>query len=46
VTGTFGGLTPVIEVDGRKIGAGPLTQRLSDLYEQEIMAAVQDRQVT
>lgn len=41
VTGTFGGLTPVIEVDGRKIGAGPLTQRLSDLYEQEITAAIQ-----
>lgn len=35
VTGTFGGLTPVIEVDGRQIGdgkTGPVTQRLQDLY--------------
>ena len=37
VTGTFGGLTPVVEVDGRPIGdgrAGLVTQRLSDLYVQ------------
>jgi branched-chain amino acid aminotransferase len=36
VTGTFGGLTPVIKIDGRTIGngrAGDLTNRLSDLYE-------------
>jgi len=42
VTGTFGSLTPVIEVDGRAIGGGkrgPLTARLSDLYR----AAVDDR---
>ena len=35
VTGTFGGLTPVIEVDGRRIGAGergPLTAHLTELY--------------
>ncbi len=40
VTGTFAGLTPVAEVDGRGIGAppadgsraGPVTRRLSDLY--------------
>ncbi len=43
VTGTFAGLTPVRQVDGRKIshplrqnedwsGAGPMTKRLSDLY--------------
>jgi len=41
VTGTFGGLTPVIEVDGRTIGAGrpgPMTHRLSELYQQEIEA--------
>jgi branched-chain amino acid aminotransferase len=43
VTGTFGSLTPVIEVDGRTIGAGqygPLTRRLSDLYRQEVELAV------
>lgn len=36
VTGTFGGLTPAIEIDGRVIGdggTGPLTQRLQDLYK-------------
>ena len=35
VTGTFGGVTPVAMVDGRKIGAavpGPVTERLSALY--------------
>ncbi|MCC7162048.1 MAG: aminotransferase class IV [Anaerolineae bacterium] len=35
VTGTFGGLTPVIEVDGRVIGdgvPGPITRRLRELY--------------
>ncbi|WP_144394769.1 aminotransferase class IV [Pleionea sediminis] len=34
-TGTFGGLTPVINVDGRSIGnesMGPMTQKLSNLY--------------
>jgi branched-chain amino acid aminotransferase len=40
VTGTFGGLTPVIEIDGQQIadGAapGPLTQKLSELYHQFI----------
>lgn len=43
VTGTFGGLTPVIAVDGRVIGAGqfgPMTRRLSALYEQAIAEAV------
>ena len=37
VTGTFGGLTPVVEVDGRSIGdgqAGPVTQNLKELYVQ------------
>ena len=36
VTGTFGGLTPVIEVDGKVIGdgsPGPMTARLRQLYE-------------
>jgi branched-chain amino acid aminotransferase len=34
VTGSFGGLTTVTEVDGRKIadGPGPTTRRLRDLY--------------
>lgn len=35
VTGTFGGLTPVVEVDGRRIGRGargPITERLTQLY--------------
>lgn len=43
VTGTFGGLTPVIEVDGRSIGsegAGPLTTQLSALYKAAIHAHV------
>jgi branched-chain amino acid aminotransferase len=43
VTGTFGSLTPVIEVDGRTIGRGrpgPLTHRLSELYRAEIEAAI------
>jgi branched-chain amino acid aminotransferase len=36
VTGTMGGLTPVIELDGRPIGTGApgiVTKRLSDLYD-------------
>ena len=36
VTGTFAGLVPVVEVDGRVIGAGklgPMTQRLRQLYQ-------------
>jgi branched-chain amino acid aminotransferase len=44
VTGTFGGLTPVKEVDGRVIGEGrpgPLTRQLSALHEQKIAAAVE-----
>jgi branched-chain amino acid aminotransferase len=43
VTGTFGGLTPVIEVDGRTLGAGalgPVTARLTELHRQEIAAWV------
>ena len=43
VTGTFGGLTPVIKIDGRIIGDGKngtLYCRLSDLYEQDILAEV------
>lgn len=36
VTGTFGGLTPVVEVDGIAIGdgtPGPITQRLTAAYD-------------
>lgn len=39
VTGTFGGLTPVVEVDGRQIGngePGEMTRRLRDLYLEEV----------
>jgi branched-chain amino acid aminotransferase len=42
VTGTFGGITPVIEVDGRRIGPGTrgeLTARLTDLYTEAIAEA-------
>jgi branched-chain amino acid aminotransferase len=38
VTGTFGGLTPVAAVDGRRVGdrlPGPVTQRLIDWYDQD-----------
>lgn len=43
VTGTFGGLTPVRSVDGRRIGdgtEGPLTTRLRQLYEAAIERSV------
>jgi branched-chain amino acid aminotransferase len=44
VTGTFGGLTPVREVDGRTIGdgtgMGPMTNRLVKLYRDAIAANV------
>lgn len=43
VTGTFGGLTPVIKVDGRRIGdgsMGPLTRRLNDLYAEAVSRSV------
>lgn len=39
VTGTFGGLTPVTDIDGRTIptnGVGPVTARLQNLYKQLI----------
>jgi branched-chain amino acid aminotransferase len=35
VTGTFGGLTPVVSVDGRQIGngqPGAMTRRLREMY--------------
>lgn len=43
VTGSFGGLTPVIKIDGRIISKevpGPMTKRLQLLYEKEIERAV------
>jgi branched-chain amino acid aminotransferase len=44
VTGTFGGLTPVREVDGRMIGrsagAGPMTLQLTDWYREAVEADV------
>ena len=43
VTGTFGGLTPVVKVDGRVIGDGKpgmMMGKLTDLYQQEVHKAV------
>jgi branched-chain amino acid aminotransferase len=43
VTGTFGGLTPVVKVDGRVIGdgrPGVMTEKLTALYQGEIQRAV------
>ena len=43
VTGTFGGLTPVVEVDGRTIGdgrPGPVTAHLRNLYLEAVEADV------
>jgi branched-chain amino acid aminotransferase len=43
VTGTFGGLTPVTKIDGKPMNKsvpGPVTQRLSDLYNQLISAEI------
>ncbi len=44
VTGTFGGVTPVMEVDGRPLGGGgpgALTRRLREWYLAEIERATQ-----
>ena len=43
VTGTFGALTPVVEIDGRTIGdgmPGPATARLQELYDAAVTADV------
>ncbi len=43
VTGTFGGLTPVVKIDGKSIGgaeAGPVTRQLSTWYEELILQAI------
>jgi branched-chain amino acid aminotransferase len=39
VTGTFGGVTPVAEIDGRTVGSGvpgPVTARLAALYRDRV----------
>ena len=41
VTGTLGGVTPVVRIDGRQIGdgkPGPITARASDLYTAAVMS--------
>jgi branched-chain amino acid aminotransferase len=41
VTGTIGGLTPVTEIDGRRIGTGqpgPVTARASALYQDYLLS--------
>jgi branched-chain amino acid aminotransferase len=46
VTGTFGGLTPAVEVDERTIGSGergPTTERLTRLYQEAVAADVEAR---
>jgi branched-chain amino acid aminotransferase len=45
VTGTFGGLTPVRDVDGRHVadGIGPITSRLAELYREAVAADVAAR---
>ncbi|MEO9885921.1 MAG: aminotransferase class IV [Balneola sp.] len=48
VTGTFGGLTPVTNIDGRTIGKGeygPSTKKLSDFYNQLIEAELNTKKV-
>lgn len=44
VTGTFGGVTPVTYIDGKKIGQGdfgPMSKKLSDLYEHLILKEIE-----
>ena len=44
VTGTFGGVTPVIKVDGRVIGKGvygPHARQLSSWYQELILEEVE-----
>ena len=46
VTGTFAGVTPVVEIDGRKIGRGlpfEMVERISALYKARIEAECADR---
>jgi branched-chain amino acid aminotransferase len=42
VTGTLGGVTPVVRIDGRAIGGGvpgPLTRRAAALYDDWVVRA-------
>lgn len=46
VTGSFGGVTPVTEVDGRTITEavpGPMTRRLQQLYQEAIAEEIRQR---
>lgn len=45
LTGTFGGLTPVLSIDGKPIGTGarPVMERLSGLYRAAIEQHVDER---
>ena len=36
VTGTFAGVIPIIEIDGRKKDKGPITKTLQELYRNDI----------
>lgn len=36
LTGSIRGVAPVVELDGRRLGAGPVTVRLRDAFEQSI----------
>ncbi len=41
VTGTLGGVTPVVSIDGRRIGdgtPGPLTRRIAEIYGASLFA--------
>ena len=41
MTGTLGGVTPVVSIDGRRIGdgrPGPLTQRIAEIYASHLLA--------
>ena len=45
VTGTFAGIVPVREVDGRKlICRGPIVERLQELYAERVERDVQEQQ--
>ena len=40
VTGTLGGVTPVVSIDGRRIGEGtpgPLTKRIAEIYAKHLV---------
>jgi len=46
LAGTAAGVTPVRELDGRRLGAapGPLTERLRGMYEDCIRGRASDRE--